>query len=203
MIRRRSSVWSVFIVVVMLMAGVATVYAQAAGAPVVEPDKSMTGADEAFGKGDMNKASDQIKKAAAYLHTQETKVAKDASAGLKKAAGDLDRLSADVRTGAVKSADDLKKAFAKADHALATAWHATAEQEQKAGKAASTSVTNASEALEGAARWTGAKLDAGAQGAVDAVHSARRGARMGADAIGRAIRGIGEGIADVGKKIGS
>ena len=137
-----------------------------------------------------------------YLHTQEKKVAKEASAGLKKAADDLDRLSADVKKGAVKSADDLKKAFAKADHALATAWHATAEQEQKAGKAASTSITHASDALEGAAKWTGAKLDAGAQAAVDATHAARRGARMGADAIGRAIRDIGEGIADMGRKIG-
>ena len=91
---------------------------------------------------------------------------------------------------------------AKADHALATAWHATAEQEQKAGKAASTSITHASDALEGAAKWTGAKLDAGARAAVDATHAARRGARMGADAIGRAIRDIGEGIADMGRKIG-
>jgi len=72
MIRRRSSIWSVSIVV-MLMAGVATAYAQATGAPAVEPDKSMAGANEAFAKGDVNKASDQIKKAAAYLHTQESR----------------------------------------------------------------------------------------------------------------------------------
>ena len=202
MIRKRSLVGSVSIVVVMLMAGAATAYAQATDALAVEPDKSMASDNEAFAKGDANKASDQIKKAAAYLHTQEKKVAKEASAGLKKAADDLDRLSSDVKKGAVKSADDLKKAFAKADHALATAWHATAEQEQKAGKAASTSITHASDALEGAAKWTGAKLDAGAQAAVDATHAARRGARMGADAIGRAIRDIGEGIADMGRKIG-
>src|SRR5262245_45786007 len=100
MIRRPSSVWSVSIVVV-LMAGVAMVYAQAPGAPAVEPDKSMASADEAFAKGDMNKASDQIKKAAAYLHAQEKKVVKDASAGLKKAADDLDRLSSEVKKGAV------------------------------------------------------------------------------------------------------
>src|SRR5262249_59765008 len=124
MIRGRSSVWSVSIVVVLL-AGVATVYAQATGARAVEPDKSMVSADEAFAKGDMSKASDQIKKAAAYLHTQEKKVAKDASAGLKKAADDLDRLSSDVKKGTVKSNDDLKKAFAKADHALATSSHPT------------------------------------------------------------------------------
>src|SRR5262245_30844253 len=201
MISRWSSVWSVCVVVV-LMVGVATAYAQATGAPTVEPDKSMASAHEAFVKGDLNKASEHIKKAAGYLHAQEKKVAKDASAGVKKAGDDLDRLSADVKKGAVKSPDDLKKAFAKADHALATAWHATAEQEQKAGKDASRSVTSATSALEGAASWTGSKLDTGAQAAVDAVHTAGRGARMGTDAVGRAIRGIGDGIADVGRKIG-
>jgi hypothetical protein len=201
MIRRGSSVWSV-LVVGMLVAGVATAHAQAPAPPTVEPDRSMASANEAFAKGDMNTASEQIKKAAAYLRAQEQKVVKQTAAGLKKAADDLDRLSADVKKGAVKSADDLKTAFAKADHALAKAWHATAEQEQKAGKAASTSITHASEALEGAARWTGAKLDAGAQAAVDAANAAKRGARMGADAVGRAIRGLGEGIADVGRKIG-
>jgi len=201
MISRWFSVWSICVVVV-LMAGVATAYAQATGAPEVEPDKSMASAHESFVKGDMNEASEHIKKAATYLHTQEKKVAKNVSAGVKKAADDLDRLSANVKKGAVKSPDDLKKAFAKADHALATAWHATAEQEQKAGKDATTSITHASSALEGAARWTGSKLDTGAQAAVDAVHTAGRGAKMGANAVGRAIRGIGDGIADVGRKIG-
>jgi hypothetical protein len=193
--------WSLCVVVV-LMAGVAPVCAQATNAPVMEPDKSMTSAQESFVKGDMNKASEHIKKAAAYLHAQEKKVAKDTSAGVKKAADDLDLLSADVKKGTVKSPDELKKAFAKADHALATAWHATAEQEQKAGKDASTSITHASSALEGAARWTGSKLDTAAQAAVDAVHAAGRGAKMGVDAVGRAIKGIGDGIADVGRRIG-
>src|SRR5215467_4450927 len=152
MISRWFSVWSICVVVV-LMAGVAAAYAQATGAPEVEPDKSMASAHESFVKGDMNEASEHIKKAA------------------------------------VTSPDDLKKAFAKADHALATAWHATAEQEQKAGKDATTSITHASSALEGAARWTGSKLDTGAQAAVDAVHTAGQGAKMGANAVGRAIKG--------------
>src|SRR5262245_50135465 len=106
MISKWSSVWSVCVVV--LMAGVATAYAQATGAPTVEPDKSMASAHESFVKGDMNKASEHIKKAAAYLHTQENKVAKDTSAGVKKAADDLDRLSANVKKGAVTSPDDLR-----------------------------------------------------------------------------------------------
>jgi hypothetical protein len=202
MIERWPSVRSACAVVLLVVAAAATAHAQATGAPEPEPDKSMTSAHDGFVKGDMNKASEEIKKAATYVHAQEQKVVKSAAAGVKKAGDDLDRLSADVKQGAVKSADDLKKAFAKADHALAAAWHATAESEQKAGQNTSAAVANATAALEGAAKWTGSKLDAGAQAAVDAVHRAERGAKMGMDAVGRTLRGIGQGIADMGKRIG-
>jgi len=186
----------------LLMTNIVTVYAQSQAEFSSEPDKSMATAHESFIKGDINKATAEIKKAATYVHAQEKKVAKDAAPSVKKAAEDLDRLGTDVEKGMVKSGDELKKTFAQVDYALATAWHATAEQEQKAGKNASAAARSAGAGLEGAAKWTGSKLDAGAQAAVDAVHTAGRGARLGVDALGRVIRGIGEGIADVGKKIG-
>jgi hypothetical protein len=102
----------------------------------------------------------------------------------------------------VKSPDALSKTFAKTDHALATAWHVTADQEQKAGKDASEALRNAGAGLENAAKWAGTKLDAGAQAAVDALNQAERGARLGAETVGRTIRGLGDGIADLGRRIG-
>ena len=198
---RASLVWSMCIAAV-LMAGMPTVEAQAPGDFAREPDKSMASAQESFLKGDMNKAAEHIKKASTYVRTQAKKVAKDASKSVKKAADDLDRLGAEVKKGAVKSPDELKKAFAQVDHALATAWHATAEQEQKSGKDATNALVNAGAGLEGAAKWAGAKLDVGAQAAVDAVNTAGRGARLGVETVGRAFRGIGDGIADVGRKLG-
>jgi len=201
MTRTLARVWAPCMTV-LLMASIATVYAQAPTDFRGEPDTSMASAHESFVKGDMNKAAAEIKKAAAYVRTQEKKVAKDTAAGVKKAAEDLEQLGAEVKKGAVKSGDELKKTFAQVDHALATAWHATAEQEQKAGKNATNAARSAGAGLEGAARWTGTKLDAGAQAAVDAVNTAGRGARLGVDTLGRAIRGIGDGIADVGRKIG-
>jgi hypothetical protein len=199
MISRVSSIVSACIIAV-LIAGLA--HAQAPGDFKSEPDKSMAAAHESFLKGDMNKAAEHIKKATAYVRAQEKKVSKGAAKGLKKAGDDLEKLGADVKKGTVKSADELKKTFAKVDHALATAWHATAEQEQKAGKDATGALRSAGAGLQGAAAWTGTKLNDGAQAAVDGLSKAGRGVKLGADAVGNAFRGLGEGIADLGRKIG-
>jgi hypothetical protein len=199
MISRVASIWGVCIVAVLVSS---MVYAQTPKDFAGEPDKSMAAAHESFLKGDMNKAADHIKKATAYVRAQEKKVSKDAATGLKKAGDDLERLGADVKKGAVKSPDELKKTFAKVDHALATAWHATAEQEQKAGKDATGALKSAGAGLQGAAAWTGTKLNDGAQAAVDGLSKAGRGVKLGADAVGNAFRGLGEGIADLGRKIG-
>lgn len=170
-----------------------------------EPDTAMANAQESFLKGDMNAASEHIKKAAAYVRAESGKVTKSAAKPLKKAADDLDKLGREVKKGAVKSPDELKKSFAKVDHALAKAWHETAAAEHKAGKDSTNALARAGSGLEGAAKWTGTQLEGGARAAVDAVNTAGqtagKGARMGADAVGRAFRGIGDGIADVGRKI--
>ena len=200
MISRISSVWSACIVAV-LMAGIPTVYAQAPSDFAGEPDKSMASAQEAFLKGDMNKAAEHIQKAASYVRTQEGKVAKGASKTLKKAGDDLERLGGEVKKGAVKSPDQLKKTFAQVDHALATAWHATADQEQKSGRDATNALVKAGAGLEGAAKLTGTQLNTGAQAAVDALNKAGEGAKLGAGTVGRFFTGIGEGIADVGKRL--
>ena len=189
--------------VALVAVGIAAVHAQAPGDFAGEPDKSMASAYQSFVDGKMDKSAEEIKKAAAYVRKQEKMVAKGSAAGVKSAADDLDRLSAEVKKGTVKSADELKKTFAKVDHAMASAWYETADAEQKAGKDATKAAKTAGEGLEGAARWAGTKLDAGAQAAVDALRTAGRGARMGVDALGRAIQGLGSGIADVGKKISS
>src|SRR5215468_6427940 len=145
-----------------------------------EPDTHMAAAQESFIKGDMNASAEHIKKAATYVRGESSKVTKSASAS-------------------------LKKSFAKADHALAKAWHETAATEQKAGRDSTNALSRAGSSLEGAATWTGTQLEGGARAAVDAAHSAGRtanqGVRMGKDAVGRAFRGIGDGIADIGRKI--
>jgi len=190
-------------IVAVLIAGIATARAQTASDFPREPDKSMAAAHESFLKGDLTKAAEHIAKAATDVRAQAKKVDKDAAKVLQKAGDDLDRLGADIKAGAVKSSDQLKQAFARVDYAVATAWHATAEQEQKAGHDSSQALRGAASGLEGAAKWAGTKLDAGAQGAVDAVNTAGRGARFGVEAAGKALRSLGDGIADLGRKIAS
>jgi len=203
MTRRAFAAWCASLAAVLL-AGVGTAGAQSPEF-TDEPDTHMAAAQESFIKGDMNASAEHIKKAATYVRGESSKVSKSASASLKKTADDLDKLSREVKKGSVKSADELKKSFAKADHALAKAWHETAATEQKAGRDSTNALSRAGSSLEGAAKWTGTQLEGGARAAVDAAHSAGRtasqGARMGTDAVGRAFRGIGDGIAEIGRKI--
>src|SRR5258706_1658100 len=132
MTKRVFSVLSGFIAVLMLTA-VGAVFAQAPADFPDEPDKSMASAHESFVKGEMDKAGEQIHKAAVYVRSQSAKVVKSAQNGVTKAGDDLDRFGQDVKKGTVKSADQLKKAFAQVDNQLDQAWHATADQAKKTG----------------------------------------------------------------------
>ena len=121
-------------IIALLIAVVSTVHAQAPGDFAGEPDKTMASAHESFVKGDMKKAADQIHKAAGYVKKEGNKVAKDAKGSVKKAGDALDRLGKEVKKGTVKSGDQLKKTFAQVDHQLASAWHKTADEANKAGQ---------------------------------------------------------------------
>jgi hypothetical protein len=192
--------WSAFIAAVLVVA-ISAVWAQAPGDFASEPDKSMASAHESFLKGDLNKASEHIKKAAGYVRKEGNKVAKDAAEPLKKAAADLDRLGQNVKKGAVKSGDDLKKSFAQVDHQLALAWHKTADEATKAGKDSTNALKKAAAGLAGAATWSGVQLQAGAQASVAGVAKVGQGVKLGAEDVGRFFKGIGDGIADVGQKL--
>ena len=201
MTRRISMVVSAGLVTVLMLA-IQTVHAQAPKDFAGEPDKSMANAQESFIKGDMNKAAEHIQKAAVYVRNQGNKVAKDAKQGVMKAGDQLSQLGGEVKKGTVKSADQLKKTFAQVDHQLAKAWHTTAEQAQKSGKEATGALKNAGAGLEGAAKWSGTQLQEGTQASVDGLKKAGKGVKLGADDVGKFFKGVGEGIADMGQKLG-
>jgi hypothetical protein len=183
--------------IVALAAGIPAVHAQAPKDFAGEPDKSMANAHESFVKGDMNKAAEHIHRAAVYVDRESKKVAKDARAGVVKAGDQL------KKQGTVKSEEELKKTFAHVDHELAKAWHTTAEQAQKSGKQATSALKMAGQSVEGAAKWSGTQLEEGAQASVDGLKKAGKGVKLGAEDVGKFFKGIGEGIADLGKKLGS
>jgi hypothetical protein len=161
----------------------------------------MASAHESFVKGEMDKAAEHIHKAAVYVRAEGGKVAKDAQKPVKAAADNLDRLSQNVKRGAVKSGDQLKKTFAQVDHQLARAWHTTAGVAQKAGRDSTSALQKAGAGLAGAAIWSGAQLKQGAQASVEGVQKVGQGVKLGANDVGTFFKGIGEGIADVGQHL--
>ena len=203
--KKSFSVLSMLIIAV-LMAAISAVYAQTSpGDFTNEPDKTMASAHESFLKGEMNKAAEQINKAAAYVKKEADKVTKDTKEGVKKAGDDLDKLGQGVKKGTVKSSDELKKTFAKVDYELAKAWHKTADEEKKSGKDPSNALKEAGAWIEGAAKWSVTQLKEGTQASVEAVKKVGKGAakgiKAGAEEVDKLFKGIGEGIEDVGRKL--
>jgi hypothetical protein len=170
-----------------------------------EPDKTMAASHSSFAKGDTAKASQQIRKAATYVRNESKEVAANARADLEKAAEALDKLGREVKNGTVKSGDDLRRTFARVDHALAVAWHKTAEEAQDAGKDAGDALRKAGAALDGAARWSGTKLKQGAQASLQALQKAGKktgeAVKAGAKQVEGWFNDIGNGIKDVGRKL--
>ena len=120
----------------------------------------MAASRSAFVKGDATKASQQIRKAAAYVRNESSEVAASAKEGVEKAAASLDKLGRDVKNGAVKSEDELKQTFARVDHALAVGWHATAEE---AGTKLKQGAQASLRTLEKTGKKTGEAVKAGAK----------------------------------------
>jgi hypothetical protein len=106
-----------------------------------------------------------------------------------------------VKSGAVKSDDELKKTFAHVDSALAKAWHATAEESMRTGKDASNALKKAGESLAGAAKWSGTELKKGAQSSVKAAKAIGEGMKAGGEEAKKWFNDIGDGIKDVERKL--
>ena len=88
----------------------------------------MAAPHSSFVKGETAKASQQIRKAATYVRNESNEVAVSAKADVEQAAASLDKLGREVKNGTVKSEDELRKTFARVDHALAVGWHKTADE---------------------------------------------------------------------------
>ena len=116
---------------------------------------------------------------------------------MKRAGAELEKLARRVKSGAVKSDDELKKTFAHVDNEFAKGWHATAEQSMKAGKDASNELKKADESLSGAAKWSGTELKKGACSSVNAGKAIGERIKTGGEDVKKSFQDIGDGIKDV------
>jgi len=175
------------------------------GGFTTEPDKTMAAAHESFVKKDMNKAAEQVHKAAATVKKESESVAAGAKDGMRKAGAELDELGDSVKNGTVKSEAELKKTFAKVDHQIADCWHKTAAESKKSGKDSTADLAKAGTSLENSAKWSGNKLKEGTQSSVDAIKKAGKatgqGIKTGAEEVGKWFQNLGDGISDLGKKL--
>jgi hypothetical protein len=170
-----------------------------------EPDKTMAASHSSFVKGETAKASQEIGKAATYVRNESREVSASAKEGVEEAAASLDKLGRDVKNGTVKSGDELRKTFARVDHALAEGWHKTAEEAKNSGKDAGAALKKAGAALDGAAKWSGTKLKQGAQASIRTLQKVGKKTgetiKAGANDVEGWFKDIGNGIKDVGRKL--
>ena len=194
------------VLTVALMGGVWAAYGQTSSADFqTQPEKSMAQAHEAFVKGDTKDACGDISIAADYVKKQSRFMAADTKEAMDKTERELTKLRDGVEKGTVKSGDELKKTFAKADHQMAKCWHNTAQEAQKAGKDSTYALKRTAERLDGASRWSGHQLDEGTKKSLTAVESVGQGAGKGVKAAAAELdqwsKSLGHGIEELGKKL--
>jgi len=170
-----------------------------------EPDKSMAAAQESLEKGNKDKAAADLEKASKWVKKQADEVGRESSAGMKTAGEELEKLGEGVKNGTVKSGDEMKKAFAKVDHEIASCWHKSAEDSKKAGKDSTADLKKAGAALESSAKWSGHQLSEGTKDSVKAVKKAGKatgeGTKAAAKDVDKWFKDIGDGIKDLGRKL--
>ncbi len=137
-----------------------------------EPQRHFTAALAEFAKKDYQSAALDVRQASALLRLEATRAHGDARKALLGAEAQLDKTATALSRGKVKTERDLTTVFARADHALALAYHAKATESlaHKAYHDAGYELKAAAQGLENAATWSG---DEARGAAGSAAHDAR------------------------------
>jgi hypothetical protein len=169
-----------------------------------QTDKVMAAGHESFVKKDLNKSSEQFRHAAEYVRRDSDKVAEHTKEEVRIAGHELEKLAEGIKKGTVKSSEEINKCCAQTDHALAKAWHATAEEAHKYGKDSNADLRKAGEALDGAAKWSGHQLSERTKASVHALaksgETAGKGVKASAHDVDKWFKDIGQGIKDLEHK---
>jgi hypothetical protein len=155
----------------------------------------------------MNAASDQIKKGAAYMKDQAARASAKGKETLAASAGELEKLADDVKKGVVRSPKRIEDTFARAHLALAENEHlrATESWAQKKRDQAGTSLESANRHLEKSFDWAGQKIEKGTSDVMkkseDLAQKLRKKGTLIADEVGKGLQSAGNEIDRLGKKI--
>ena len=155
----------------------------------------------------MEAASDQIQKGAAYMKEQSEKASEQGKEALAASAKELEELAGDIKKGSVKSVKKMEDTFARAYLALAKDAHTQSAKSwaDKQGQKAGEGLEKASGYLERSFAWAGQKVEKGTR---DVMKKSREistklqdKSRVVAEDVGKRLKETGAEIEKFGKKI--
>lgn len=155
----------------------------------------------------MEAASAQIQKGAAYMKEQSEKASDSGKAALAASSRELEELAGDVKKGSVKSIKKMEDAFARAYLALAKDAHTQSAKSwaEKQGQKAGEGLEKASGYLERSFAWAGQKVEQGTRNVMqkskDLSTKLKEKGRAVAEDVGKNLKETGNEIEKFGKKI--
>lgn len=172
-----------------------------------EPEKHFQKARESFLKKNAKAAAAEIRKGAALLKLEASHATKEVKETLMASSRELEKLAKGVEGGTVNSTQELRRAFAHADRALAKQHYQTAAESwsKKEIKKAGHELKAAANDVEMAMAWAGHKLEATSTAVLkDARAIASKlieETRWTTDEVGKGLDAVGEEIEELGKRI--
>jgi hypothetical protein len=172
-----------------------------------EPQEHFQKAHESFLKKDLQRAAEDIRKAAAFVKVEAGRAKDDGKQALLTSVRDLDTLADEVEHGSISSVKQLDEAFGRVDHALAAHHHRMAKEfeAQKAAQKAGYELKAAALYVEQGLAWAGQKADASGAAAIQGAQTlagkliAEGGTVL--DRFGQGYEAIGNAIEQLGQKI--
>jgi hypothetical protein len=181
--------------------------AQVAQSQAAEPEADFKKAHESFIKKDFKASAAEIRRGADFLKKEAESAGDESKKALTASAQELDKLADSVEKGAVKSDKEMKGAFSRAEHAVASNYYvkATDSWAKKATKETGEALNSAAEHMEQAANWSGHKLKSGASKAIkegrDISGKLVEGTGYVPEEVGKGLKNMGDAISGFGKKI--
>jgi len=181
--------------------GPAVLNREIAAAPGEKSEEHFDQARESFLKKDTHAAAIGILKGAAFLKFQASRATGEAKKVLTASERELERLAGGVEKGTVTSVQDLRRAFARADRALAEEHlqNAVESWSKKEVDRTGQELKSAADDVELALSWAGHKLNTTTEAAVKGAHAAAAKLTEGA-AWTRAE--VGKGLDAMSKEVG-
>lgn len=174
-----------------------------------EPQRHFGLAAESYAKKDFVAAATEVRKAASFMRLESARASGEARKDLDAAIARLETAARGLERGTLKTAAELDRTFATANHALALAQRANAAESwaHQAYDKAGYELKAAAYGLESAGAWSGGKAKAAAaRSAADARSVGDKLASGGVwarDEVAHGFETLGSGLNELGHDIGS